>query len=241
MTAEPADLGQLTSAYTLSIDHQLALRAAARRLTEEFHGSYNSETVERFLAGSYAQFAASAKFPHYVHILAERFARQRLIAFAHVERHLDAGNPIVLFVCQDNDLYSPLARGLLATRGRDTVLAWSAGISPAVQIDPTAEHILNAAGIPTHDEFPKPIAPEMLQAATTIVTFDCAASVPVIEGRHYYDVDAPTLDRSSPTDIERLSTWIDAGMAELLDMLRAPSQSPSQSPSSSIPATATSP
>ena len=43
----------------LSIDQELALRAAASRLQSEFAVSVGMETIERFLHSSYEQFASS--------------------------------------------------------------------------------------------------------------------------------------------------------------------------------------
>ncbi|MFI6707756.1 three-helix bundle dimerization domain-containing protein [Nonomuraea sp. NPDC050478] len=77
----------------LAIDQRLALATAARRLAEAFAGTFGAETIERFLHTSYDQFAGKAVVPHYLPLLAERFARQRLHALARVEGHHD-GRPI---------------------------------------------------------------------------------------------------------------------------------------------------
>jgi arsenate reductase (thioredoxin) len=62
----------------LSIDQQLALRTAAGNLGREFAEFYGAETTERFLYSSYDQFANTSTVPHFLPLLAERFARQRL-------------------------------------------------------------------------------------------------------------------------------------------------------------------
>ncbi|GAA0808087.1 three-helix bundle dimerization domain-containing protein [Spirilliplanes yamanashiensis] len=80
-------------------DDQLALTTAATRLAAEFAGSYGRETVERFLHSSYEQFATIGSIPHFLPLLAERFARQRLQALARVEGHHSDGKPVVLFLC----------------------------------------------------------------------------------------------------------------------------------------------
>jgi arsenate reductase len=69
----------------LSIDQDLALRTAAVRLSGEFTGVYGPETIERFLHTSHTQFATTGSVPHYLPLLAERFARQRPQALARVE------------------------------------------------------------------------------------------------------------------------------------------------------------
>ena len=219
MTTELLSLSDVAARYTLSIDHELALRAARRRLIDEFESAFTHATIERFLAGSYEQFAASARFPNYVHILAERFARLRLIAFAQVEPHLDANNPIVLFVCQHNDLHSQIARGLLEQRAGGSVLAWSAGAKPVIDIKPGVEELLNKAGISLANEFPKPIAPEMLSAATMVVTFGCADAVAPVAGRRDFHEPAPRIGDEYFSTLESLKDWIDSKVVRLLDRL----------------------
>ncbi|WP_309246088.1 ArsR/SmtB family transcription factor [Verrucosispora sioxanthis] len=81
----------------LSVDQHLALRTAATRLAAEFHGTYGPETIERFLHSSYDQFAVDGRIPHYLPLLAERFARQRLQALARVEGHHRDGRPSSCF------------------------------------------------------------------------------------------------------------------------------------------------
>lgn len=215
MSTESTSLTELTTRYTLSIDHQLALRAARRRLDDEFAETFNTETVERFLAGSYDQFATGASIPNYVHIFAERFARLRLVAFSRVEGHLDAARPIVLFVCRSNDLYSPMARGLFERTAGVSALAWSAGLRPSVGLSPHVEAVMNSAGVRMSDEFPKPIAPEMLNAATVVVTFGCEDDIAPAPGRRHYAVPAPAFDTTDRDELQRLRTWLEDGMSEL--------------------------
>ena len=62
----------------LSIDQQLALRS------------------------SYDEFAGRAVVLNYLPLLAERFARRRLVALATVEGKHDSGVPVVLFLCTHN-------------------------------------------------------------------------------------------------------------------------------------------
>ena len=66
----------------LSIDQQLALSAAASRLQDEFGEQIGMETIEKLLHSSYDHFAARAKIPNFVPLLAERFTRQQLQALS---------------------------------------------------------------------------------------------------------------------------------------------------------------
>jgi hypothetical protein len=61
---------------SLRVDRQVSLRAAAQRLADEFEGIFGVETVERFLASSYDQFANRATTTNFLPLLAERFARK---------------------------------------------------------------------------------------------------------------------------------------------------------------------
>jgi arsenate reductase (thioredoxin) len=87
---------------SLSPDQRLALRIAANALRDEFAGTFSVETIELFLQTSYDQFAERAKFTNFLPLMAERFARQRLVALARVEGRHDDGVPIVLFLCVHN-------------------------------------------------------------------------------------------------------------------------------------------
>ena len=95
----------------LSIDQQLALRTAATNLTRQFSDVFGVETIERFLHSSYDQFADRAMIPHFLPLLAERFARQRLRALAKVEGLATDGQPVVLFLCTHNAGRSQMAMG----------------------------------------------------------------------------------------------------------------------------------
>jgi arsenate reductase len=82
----------------LTLDQKAALRTASANLGKEFSGVFGVETIERFLHSSYDQFAGNAKFTHFLPLIAERFARQRLRALAKVEGKSDDGRPVVLFL-----------------------------------------------------------------------------------------------------------------------------------------------
>ena len=68
----------MTALDDLPATSRLALATAARHLADEFAGTFGVETIELFLVSSYDQFAATARIPNYLPLMAERFARQRL-------------------------------------------------------------------------------------------------------------------------------------------------------------------
>lgn len=74
----------LTDDPGITLDQQLALKRSSTRLADEFAGTFNVETIERFLNSSYDQFAGRATMLNFIPLLAERYARQRLQAAAKI-------------------------------------------------------------------------------------------------------------------------------------------------------------
>ncbi|MFV2087327.1 MULTISPECIES: arsenate reductase ArsC [Micromonosporaceae] len=177
----------------LSIDQQVALRTAATRLAREFDGTYNTETIERFLASSYDQFATGSTIPNYLPLLAERFARQRLQALARVEGLHSDGRPVVLFLCTHNAGRSQMALGFLTHLAGDTVVAWSGGSEPGHEVNRAAIAAMAERGIDISGEYPKPWTDEVVRAADVVVTMGCGDACPVFPGTRYenWELDDP--------------------------------------------------
>ncbi|MFI7025107.1 arsenate reductase ArsC [Micromonospora sp. NPDC049900] len=194
----------------LSINQQVALRTAAARLAAEFDGTYGTETIERFLHSSYDQLATDGRILHYLPLLAERFARQRLHALARVEGHHRDGRPVVLFLCTHNAGRSQMALGFLAHLAGERAVGWSGGSEPGIEVNPAAVAAMAERGIDISDEFPKPWTDEVVRAADVVVTMGCGDACPVFPGTRYenWDLDDPAgLDitgvRPIRDDIER--------------------------------------
>ena len=219
MGEEEISLDDLFHRHTMPLDHQIALKTALFRLTRQFSSLFTEQTIEGFLTGSYEQYSALSRVPHFVHILAERFAFERLTAFSVAEHHLSSGQPIVVFVCRENDVLSPMARGLFASRAGDGALAWSAGIDPALTIRPDARAVMKEVDIDLTRDFPKPLAQEMLLAATAVVAFDCIDAVPRLVGREYISAEAPRTPVGDLDALRDVRGWIDEGTANLLKRL----------------------
>jgi arsenate reductase len=169
----------------LSIDQQLALRTCARNLHDEFTDIVGEETIERFLHTSYDQFAVRSSVPHFLPLLAERFARQRLIALAKVEGHRDDGRPIVLFLCVHNAGRSQMALGFFRHLAGDAAVAWSGGSEPGTEINPSAVAAMAERGIDITGEFPKPWTDEVVRASDVVVTMGCGDACPISPGKRY--------------------------------------------------------
>ncbi len=186
-------LEDLNRSRGLSVDQQLAMRTAAARLEEDFEGVFGAPTIERFLTTSYDQFAKGATVPNFLPLLAERFARQRLSAFARVEGKVADGKPSVLFLCVHNAGKSQMALGFFEKYAGDRAVAWSGGSEPGHQLNRFSVEAMAEVGIDITKEFPKPWTEETLGAADVIVTMGCGDSCPVYPGKRYldWDFDAP--------------------------------------------------
>jgi protein-tyrosine-phosphatase len=172
---------------SLSIDQQLALRSAAAKLRSEFDGTFSTETIELFLQTSYDQFADRARFTHFLPLMAERFARQRLRALAKVEGRIVGGVPVVLFLCVHNAGRSQMALGWFNHLAGDRAVAWSGGSEPGIGINPAAIEAMAEVGIDITGEFPKPWTEEIVRAADVVITMGCGDACPLYPGKRYED------------------------------------------------------
>lgn len=189
----------VTPTNDLTLDQKTALRTASAHLGDEFSGVFSVETIERFLSTSYDQFAGKAKFTHFLPLIAERFARQRLNALARVEGKSDDGRPVVLFLCVQNAGRSQMALGWLQHYAADLAVGWSGGSEPGAEIHPVAVEAMAEIGIDIRQEFPKPWTDEIVQAADVVITMGCGDACPIFPGKRYedWDLDDPadqTLD-----------------------------------------------
>jgi arsenate reductase len=195
---------------SLTPDTQLALKTAASNLKDDFAGIFGVETIELFLRTSYDQFADRATVVHFLPVLAEKFARQRLKALAKVEGKHDDGLPVVLFLCTHNAGRSQMALGWFNHLAGERATAWSGGSEPGIEINPAAVQAMAEVGIDITGEYPKPWTDEILGAADVVVTMGCGDACPIFPGKRYVDweLDDPagmTVDHVRPIrdEIER--------------------------------------
>ena len=175
----------MTESTEIALDQKVALSTAAQRLATAFDGTFGAETIERFLASSYDQFADRATVANFLPLLAERFARQRLTALAKVEGKAVDGKPVVLFMCTHNAGRSQMALGFFAHHAGDAATAWSGGSEPAVEVNPSAVAAMAERGIDISGEFPKPWTDEIVQAADVVITMGCGDACPIFPGKRY--------------------------------------------------------
>lgn len=179
----------MTTLDDLPLESRYALTSAAKHLATEFSGTFGVETIEQFLVSSYDQFAANARIPTYLPLMAERFARQRLKALAKVEGKASDGLPTVLFLCVHNAGRSQMALGWFTHLAGDRAVAWSGGSEPGTEINPSAVAAMAEVGIDIAKEYPKPWTAEIVQAADVVVTMGCGDACPFYPGTRYEDWD----------------------------------------------------
>jgi arsenate reductase (thioredoxin) len=207
---------------SLDLDRRLALGQAAKNLRTHFAGTFSPETVELFLSSSYEQFANRARLTHFLPLMAERFARQRLTALARIEGKRDDGVPIVLFLCVHNAGRSQMALGWFDRLAGGRAIGWSGGSAPAGEINPAVVEAMAEVGISIAGEFPKPWTDEILRAADVVVTMGCGDACPVFPGKRYEDweLDDPA-GRSLP-EIRPIRDEIGDRVRGLLARLEVP-------------------
>jgi arsenate reductase len=206
----------------LSIDQQLAVRTAASRLGDEFAGVFGAETIERFLHSSYDQFATASTVPHFLPLLAERFARQRLTALARVEGLRHDGRPVVLFLCVHNAGRSQMALGFFEHLAGGRAVAWSGGSEPGAEVNPSAVAAMAERGIDISGEYPKPWTDEVVQAADVVVTMGCGDACPIFPGKRYEDWALDDPAGLAVEQVRPVRDEIERRVRQLLDELGVP-------------------
>ncbi|MCX4093679.1 arsenate reductase ArsC [Nocardia sp. alder85J] len=184
----------LTPAYRLlELDHPTALSRAEIRLRAEFATVFDRAAVRRILHDSYDRLVTQASVTFYLPVLAERFARQRLLAQAKAEGRVAQSRPIVLFLCTHNAGRSQMALGFFLQLARGRAIGWSAGTEPSRRLNPAVIAAMSETGIDITDEYPKPWTDEIVRAADIIITLGCGDTCPLLPDTYYEDwiVDDP--------------------------------------------------
>jgi protein-tyrosine-phosphatase len=155
-------------------------------LTDEFAGTFSSETVERYMAQS-LEALGGARLKQFVPLFVHRFARERLRALGQAEGTIAKDVPEVLFVCVQNAGRSQMAAALLDHLAEGRVHVRSAGSAPADQINPDVVAVMAELGIDVGKEFPKPMTDEVVEAADAVITMGCGDACPIYPGKRYED------------------------------------------------------
>jgi len=148
---------------------RLRLNAATDRLAGEFEGIYDRNAIAALVDESAQRLSANGVTP-FVHILAERFARERLRAQAQSAGHLGKTVPDVLFVSLTGGGRAQIGAALLTRHAGDAVVVHSAGSDASSTIDENVRTAMTEIGIDLEDAFTKPLTSEVLDAADIVVT-----------------------------------------------------------------------
>ena len=175
----PPTTPALTAEYTRIVDD----------LTYHYDGIFSRETVERAVEQARARLEPVAKFPNFLPILTQRFARDQLLAAAQAEGKIATTVPEILFVCVHNAGRSQMAAALARHLSADKVHVRSAGSQPTQQIHPLTIQALAERGIEITEAFPKPLTDDVVRAADVIITMGCGDACPVFPGKRYEDWD----------------------------------------------------
>ena len=184
-----------------SADQSLALRTAAQRLADEFEGVFGAETIELFLDLELRPVRRpSATLPNFLPLLAERFARQRLKALAHVEGKATDGVPVVLFLCVHNAGRSQMALGWFQHLAGDRAVAWSGGSEPGTRGQPRRDRRDGRGRHRHHRTSSRSRGPRRsCKAADVVVTMGCGDACPLYPGKRYEDWE---LDDPAGQDVD---------------------------------------
>src|SRR5918996_3491151 len=135
----------------------------AQNLTGEFAGIFNFETIHRYVQES-ADSLQNVRIPDYVHLLAGRFARDRLKALARTQGSLAEDSCLILYLCKHNAGRSQMAAAFTAHLGQDRISVMSAGSTPASEVNTVAVQAMEELGIDLSGAFPKPITNEVARS-----------------------------------------------------------------------------
>lgn len=84
----------------------------------------------------------------------------------------------VLFVCVENTFRSVLSEALFNARAPSGWRAESAGVQPASEVNPVVRVLLEEKGIRLGSKTPRLSTPELVRAASRVVTFGCLDRCP---------------------------------------------------------------
>jgi arsenate reductase len=167
----------LTAEYTRIVDD----------LTYHYDGVFSRQSVQRAVEQARDTLGPVAKFPNFLPILTQRFARDQLLAAAQSEGKIATSVPEILFVCVHNAGRSQMAAALAMHLSAGKVHVRSAGSQPTQEINPAAIQALAERGIELTEAFRKPLTDDVVRAADVIITMGCGDACHIFPGKRYED------------------------------------------------------
>ena len=95
--------------------------------------------------------------------------------------------PAVLFVCVHNAGRSQMAAALLDRYAQGRVQVRSGGSEPADQLNPAVVEAMAEIGVDLSMAVPKPVTPELVEAADVVITMGCGDACPIYPDKRYED------------------------------------------------------
>jgi arsenate reductase len=132
----------------------------------------------------------------------------------------------VLFLCTHNSARSQIAEALLNLKGKDRIIAYSAGSEPAEEINPLAVKVMQEIGIDISGKKPKPIENYINKPFDLVITLCDRArnQCPALSGnavRGHWGIDDP--EYFEGTDEKKLKHFrrITTELSTRIDLLLA--------------------
>jgi len=98
-----------------------------------------------------------------------------------------AKKPSVLFLCVHNAGRSQIGAGWMRHLTGEAIQVYSAGSSPAEQINPVAVEAMSEIGIDIKNQQPKKWTDEIVREVDVIISMGCGDTCPVYPGKRYID------------------------------------------------------
>lgn len=196
------------------------LKRLAAELSTKFAGTFNPETVDRYVLESYTALMRTATVRAHLTSRVTRFATDRLTALAQAKGALAHDVPEVLFVCEQNAGRSQMAAALTDHLAGGRVHVRSAGSLPASELNPAVVTAMTEIGVDLAEAFPKPLTDDVVQAADVVITMGCGDACPVYPGKRYLDWELDDPENLSLDDVRRVRDEIRDHVETLLASLQ---------------------
>lgn len=197
-------------------DVDALLHRVSERLAHKFAGTFNPETIDRYVHESYLALHRTARVRQHLPALAEHFATDRLTALAQAKGTLHKPVPEVLFLCVHNAGRSQMAAVLLDYYAEGLVHVRSAGSQPAADVEEKAIEAMREIGLDLTRAFPKPLTDDVVRAADVIITMGCGDACPILPGKQYRDWEIPDPDGQSLDFVRSVRDELDTRVRALL-------------------------
>jgi arsenate reductase len=123
----------------------------------------------------------------------------------------------ILFVCVENAGRSQMAEGFAKALGRELVEAYSAGSSPASQINPLVVEAMKERGIDLSSKKPKGLNDLPPVGMDYLVTMGCEETCPAIPAKKIVEWEIPDPKGKPIDEIRKIRDTVEAKVKTLLE------------------------